>query len=190
MRAFVAIEIPAPDVGAGGRAAPEHLTLRFLGNTPSEQIPSIVDRLREVARAHAPFDLTIEGIGAFPSRASPRIVWLGVGAGGGPLGELANDVRRALTEEGTRRPEGPFVPHVTWFRVRSPAERRTALDLLEGRLVGPPPRSVRVNAFVLKESVLGPGGAVHRTLAELLLDAPSRSVPTSAARSSTNFRQR
>jgi 2'-5' RNA ligase len=190
MRAFVAIEIPARAADATVGSAPGHLTLRFLGETRAERIPTIVERLDQVVRAHRSFDLTIEGVGAFPTQAAPRIVWWGVGDGAVPLGKLAHDVRGALTEEGAGRPEGPFVPHVTWFRVRSSADRRTALDLLEGRLTGPPPRTVRVRAIVLKESVLGPGGAVHRTMAELVLGAPSRSAAASAARSSTNFRQR
>ncbi|HLN50628.1 MAG TPA: RNA 2',3'-cyclic phosphodiesterase [Thermoplasmata archaeon] len=163
MRAFVAVEVPTGEPGSVGRAAPEHLTLQFLGEVPPESAPRIAERLRPVGRGIGPFDIRLEGIGAFPSPSDPRVVWVGVTSGRAELMELARRVHSAL--EGTvqaRREE--FVPHLTWFRVRSPTDRRRAFDVLRDPGSPPPPRSVRVSEFVLKESVLGPGGAVHRTV--------------------------
>jgi RNA 2',3'-cyclic 3'-phosphodiesterase len=163
VRAFVAVEVPAGEPGSVGRAAPEHLTLHFLGEVPPESAPQIAERLRPVGRGIGPFELRLEGIGAFPSSSDPRVVWIGVTSGRAELVELARRVRSAL--EGTvRAPREEFVPHLTWFRVRSPADRRRALDVLRDSGSPPPPRSVRVSEFVLKESTLGPGGAVHRTI--------------------------
>ncbi len=107
--------------------------------------------------------MRLEGIGAFPTSSEPRVVWVGVTSGRAELTELARRVRSAL--EGTVwAPREEFVPHLTWFRVRSPADRRRALEVLRDPGSPPPPRSVRVSEFVLKESVLGQGGAVHRTI--------------------------
>ncbi|HTW55760.1 MAG TPA: RNA 2',3'-cyclic phosphodiesterase [Thermoplasmata archaeon] len=171
MRAFVAVEVPEPRGGAG--AAPAHLTLRFLGEIDPERVEPIRARLAPVAAAHAPFELEIAGVGAFPSARAPRVVWAGVGRGREEIVRLADDVRTALAGEGAAAPEGPFVPHLTLFRVRSEADRRVAQELLNGRRAAPPAFSVPVAAFVLKESELGAGGARHRTVAEFPLSAPA-----------------
>lgn len=165
MRAFVAVEVPPPSGGAGGRSAPEHLTLLFLGEIPSERVGTIGDALAPVGSAVAPFDLTLEGVGAFPSPERPRVVWVGATEGAAELGELARRVREALRGEGTSAPEEGFVPHLTLFRVRSGFDRRRAEEVLTGKTPPPTPRRVHVGEFVLKESVLSSRGAVHRTLA-------------------------
>jgi RNA 2',3'-cyclic 3'-phosphodiesterase len=163
VREFVAV-----DVGAGGGAAPEHLTLRFLGEVDAERNGSICSALEPVARRHNPFALRLEGIGAFPSRDRPRVVWLGVTRGREEIVALARDVRAALeTEFGSE--EGEFVPHLTWFRVRSRADRAMADELFLGTRPTPAPREVSVDRFVLKESRLGPRGATHRTVQEFRL---------------------
>lgn len=160
MRLFVAVAVGP----AGAAAAPSHLTLRFLGEVADDRLPAIAGRLREVASAHAPFDLEVTGVGAFPSMRAPRVVWAGVGRGAPEIGRLADDVRRALAGEGEARPEARFVPHVTLFRVRTEADRRVAADLLHGRRAAPPGFEVHVAELLLVESVLRSGGADHRTV--------------------------
>lgn len=160
------------DVGGGpagvDRAAAPHLTLRFLGEVAVERNGWITARLAEVAGGTAPFVLRLEGVGAFPNANRPRVVWVGVTTGSAEVVELARRVHGALEPEfGADRER--FVPHVTLFRVRSPGDQREALELLSGVRPGPPPREVSVGELLLKESLLGPGGAVHRTVAALPL---------------------
>jgi len=165
MRAFVAVEVPPPSSDARRRAAPEHLTLLFLGEVPRERVELISDALTPVGANSSPFDVTLEGVGAFPSPERPRVVWTGATEGSEELVRLANDVRAALANEGdpTRR-EATFVPHLTLFRVRSPNDNRRARELLGGGVPPPSPRRFRVAEFVLKESELSSHGATHRTL--------------------------
>jgi RNA 2',3'-cyclic 3'-phosphodiesterase len=167
VRLFVAIEVgpEAPETSGDGRGAVQHLTLRFLGEVPSERVPSIVTALEPVARETAPFDLVLDGVGAFPSRSNPRVVWVGATAGRTEADELAQRIALALTEAPGTRERESFVPHLTLFRVRSSQLRRRAIDLLNGTEPPPGPRTVRVTEFVLKESTLTPRGAIHRTLA-------------------------
>lgn len=172
MREFVAIEI-SPDLRASRPAsAPDHLTLRFLGEVAADESDRIVERLRPVAREVRPFTMTLEGVGAFPTAVAPRVVWIGVGRGREEVTELARRVHAALP---TGQEAEPFVPHLTWFRVRGPADRRAAAEALAGARPAPPPRTVEVREFVLKESVLGARGAVHRTIATFPLEG-GRSV--------------
>jgi len=165
MRAFVAVEVPPPSSDARQAPAPEHLTLLFLGEIPRERVELITAALSPVGMNTAPFDLTLEGVGAFPSPERPRVVWTGATEGIDELVRLANLVRAALAHEGDpSRRETSFVPHLTLFRVRSPNDVRRARELLAGRTPPPASRRFRVAEFVLKESEISSRGATHRTV--------------------------
>lgn len=176
MRAFVAVEIP-PLPGEGRRgSAPEHLTLLFLGETPTERVGPISEALRGVGDATAPFDATLEGVGAFPSPDRPRVVWVGITEGRAELVHLAHGVQEALPGEGAAARREEFSPHLTLFRVRSGVDHRRARELLTGAVPAPAPHRFRVAEFVLKESVLSPRGATHRTLVTFPLRGPAPPV--------------
>ena len=169
MRLFIAIEVPPP-VGPTDaeppHAAPEHLTLRFLGEVSPNRVPGLKRALEEVAHKSPAFDLILEGVGAFPSADRPRVVWIGATEGRTEAAELAERIATAIGPEDPRTSHESFVPHLTLFRVRSPGQRRRALALLSGSETPPPPRSVHVGEICLKESTLTPSGAVHRTVAK------------------------
>lgn len=162
----MAIEVDGP-----AAAAPEHLTLRFLGDVPESQVPDLIERLRPVAAATPPFEIELSGVDAFPSRERPRVVWTAVTRGREEAVSLMRRVAEALRPTvGSPEADEP-VPHLTLFRVRRPADRERARRLLEGTDPAPPPRSVQVREFVLKESRLSSEGAVHRTVARFPLGA-------------------
>jgi hypothetical protein len=52
-----------------------HITLKFFGNVPDNEIPAIVAAAREVAAGQGPLTLKVTGAGAFPNVRSPRVVW-------------------------------------------------------------------------------------------------------------------
>ena len=177
MRAFVAVEIPSPEGAVPRSAAPEHLTLLFLGEVPPERVSGIVTTLTPVAATVAPFNLTLEGVGAFPSPDRPRVVFVGATEGASELGELARRVREGLLPEGAAARAETFVPHFTLFRVRSARDRHRAKELLSGAVPPPSPRRFRVREYVLKESILSARGATHRTVASFPLSGPAPSSP-------------
>src|SRR5687767_6154006 len=83
--------LDAPD-GAVRWISPEqlHLTLRFLGNVAADRLDDLATALRR-ACAHAdaaPFRITLEGAGCFPSTKSPRVVWIGIQGDLEPLRKL------------------------------------------------------------------------------------------------------
>jgi len=178
VRLFIAIEVGPEAREPTGEAAggAQHLTLRFLGEVPSDRLPSIVGALERVARETPPFDLVLDGVGAFPSRSNPRVVWVGATAGRKEAGDLAQRIALALDEGPVTVERESFVPHLTLFRVRSPQLRRRASDLLTGAEPPPAPRTLHVTEFVLKESTLTPRGPLHRTLAAFPLSRGSASA--------------
>ncbi len=95
-----------------------HVTVKFLGLVPGESVEAIRDRMTTVARGRRGFDLGARGVGAFPTEADARVLWIGVTDPTGALARLATDVERAMLDLGFPAEIRPFSPHVTVGRVR------------------------------------------------------------------------
>src|SRR5579884_1179037 len=102
--------------------APEqfHYTLKFLGETPEERIPSAIEAAHLVAAQTAPFTLILAGVGAFPQQRRPQVLWVGASEGVPLLTELAESLDKALTERGFEPETRRFNPHLTLARIKSP----------------------------------------------------------------------
>lgn len=87
-----------------------HVTFRFLGETSEEALPEVEARMRRAAAQSAPFDVVYGGVGAFESLDDPRVVWIGLDEGAGPMAKVADLLGR---DE-----ERPFSPHLTLGRRR------------------------------------------------------------------------
>lgn len=93
-----------------------HVTLRFIGEVDEAVLPALCQQLAPPFEM-APFEVEWRGIGAFPSPRHPRALWLGVVAGGAPLGALEAAVSRRLA--GTIDSESrPLLPHLTLGRIK------------------------------------------------------------------------
>ncbi|MDF1504287.1 RNA 2',3'-cyclic phosphodiesterase [Roseisolibacter sp. H3M3-2] len=136
-----------------------HLTLRFLGEVPAERAAALAGALdHTVADAVAP-TLTLGGIGAFPTRERPRVLWVGVEMNVA-LAALYQKVDDLCDTLGFGRESRPYRPHLTVGRVRA-GRRPPALD---GAFLTTPRWSVRVPTVDLMSSELAPGGARYRVL--------------------------
>ena len=125
-RLFLALTLPPPVREAlAGLAQPMpgvtwtrpeqlHVTLRFLGDVPSDQIEHVMVRLAEIKVAS--FILPVEGLGTFPPKHPPRIAWAGVGSGHPRLFQLRQRVDDALLATGLPIDVRMFHPHVTLAR--------------------------------------------------------------------------
>ena len=90
-RLFVAIDMPASVTDLLGdldpnlpgvrwlRANQIHLTLSFLGNVG----PIAEETLREMLTAirFQSFFMPVKGVGTFPQKGKPNVIWTGVGSG-------------------------------------------------------------------------------------------------------------
>lgn len=148
-----------------------HLTLKFLGGVPRLQVQSIVDAVSGVALAHSSFTLTLGGVGVFPNRSSPRVLWVGVDGDLDPMLSLQRQIEGALATLGFPRDARGFSPHLTVARLRdgtSPADRRRAAEALFSARI-PPGLPIEVGSVELMRSTLHPDGAVYECLASLPL---------------------
>lgn len=136
-----------------------HLTLRFLGPTPTERIvPTTTAVLRAAAAFRGPIDVELGHAGSFPPGRRPRALWIGLTAGAEALSELARGVETTLAEAGWAPVDRPFRPHLTLARsdgVASGAQVGDRLSaLMADRRIG-----FRVDTVGLYESVTGGGPA-------------------------------
>jgi RNA 2',3'-cyclic 3'-phosphodiesterase len=180
-RTFIAIPIPdsigqqlagwqralAPEI-PGCRwveSQPLHITLGFLGDVRNRDLNDLCLGVAAAAEPTSRFELNVEGLGAFPSPARPRVVWAGITAADlGPLGTLRESVVRAATKAGYRPDDPRFHPHVTLGRIRSDRGRPCDLTEIVRREQARSAGSFPVVEVVTYASTLGPGGGVYAPL--------------------------
>ena len=168
-----------------------HLTLKFLGWIEEERTGTIEKVLRREALQEKAFDLRLTGLGCFPHRRSPRVIWVGVEEWKDPRGEGSGKKGKGPEGGGTVPEKGGSpeamgkagrlsafqqrldagLESVGFPREERPFFPHLTLGRVEGRII---PRIVDLmmeekiegNWFRLKEvhlmrSELKPGGSVY-----------------------------
>ena len=184
MRAFIAV--PVPDEARAALAVLQqelaasradvkwvepsqlHLTLKFLGEISEAQRDALKTALAQIGQEEPAFAMRLEAVGAFPTVAAPRVVWVGVEEGREPLARIA----ARLNEEGARlgiTPEArAFSAHLTLGRVRSPTRRAALVERLRA-VYWEPSAPWRVTTLRLYQSVLSSSGPAYTVLSEVPL---------------------
>ncbi len=75
-----------------------HVTLKFLGDTPEEIVPELVEVVTGACAGTAPFDIVLGGLGGFPNLKRPRVLFYEVTTGARELVALAGAIDAALSE--------------------------------------------------------------------------------------------
>ena len=143
-----------------------HLTLKFLGNIDSGLVEQVLDSMKQSASSSAPFSLELSGLGVFPGRRSPRVLWAGIGGDLDALGSLQRELEIILAAQGYQREERGFNPHLTIGRVRNGVSRdqgQRIVDAVASVHLGPTD-PWRVDALHLMRSTLTPQGASYDSL--------------------------
>ncbi len=176
MRIFVAVEVPElirsrisalqkqlEEEGVRGirwvDAGGIHLTLRFCGEIPREAVERLKGSLSPGAPL-APFEVRVGGLGTFPARGAPRVLWLGVD-GAERLRTLVSWIDGRVTAAGIPPEPRPFHPHLTLGRFR-PGGRLPGR--FPARTPSPDLGAHGVERFILFQSLLGPGGPRYEPL--------------------------
>ena len=148
-----------------------HLTLKFLGDVPADQIGEITRALERSCQGFAPSSLSCGGLGCFPDLKRPRVVWVGVREETGTLAQLQKAIEENVAPLGYPPEKRKFSPHLTLGRVQ---RRVSSGDLRRlGELVGASEigtlGQMEVRSINLIRSDLRPSGAVYTRLAEMEL---------------------
>lgn len=180
MRCFIAIDVPSEVRQAAARAqealraagadvkwtSPDslHVTLKFLGELEGPAIEAVKRRLAAEVPGRGRFGLRFRGVGTFPERGVPRVIWAGCEGEVEALAALARIAEEAGAAAGVAPEARPFSPHLTLGRVKSAREVRTlraALDRLREADFG----AARVEEVVLYKSTLRPQGPAYEAQA-------------------------
>ena len=168
-RLFVAIDLPEsikrllvdldPQIRGVRWIEPDkmHLTLGFFDNVADAVDLTFREKLSAIV--FGAFFLPIIGVGTFPPKGKPTIIWIGVGRGHPHLFQLHKRVQEAALGAGFEPELRPFHPHVTLARCQRISPQtvgkflKTNVDLDAGM--------VRVDSFHLYSSKLTPAGPIH-----------------------------
>lgn len=141
-----------------------HLTLKFFGNVPTQNVTQISAAASRVAKQFSPFQIRIGGTGVFPRRSRPQVLWVGVEDASAQLLDLQQRLEEEFAREGFAKEDRGFRPHLTIARLRRPEDARqlaeahiqTKFDSIE----------VPVNEFVLFRSDLSPKGSIYTVISK------------------------
>lgn len=174
LRLFVAVAVPDSELVKveeataelkrelrGARWVPranQHVTLKFLGTTPSDRVDAVAQVCRIVARSHAPAEVTLTRLGAFPSARRARVLWVGLDDPAALLQRLAEDLADAFEPLGYGRESRSFTPHLTLARFKELRPLPPLPALADGF------QSFSVSAIELLQSRLHPQGARYELL--------------------------
>jgi 2'-5' RNA ligase len=155
-----------------------HVTLKFIGEKPEEEVEKIKHALEAIAASS--FEMSFRGYGFFPGARAPRVFWVGL-EGGAKLTSLAATVDETLAGLDIAKEEHAFSPHLTLARggAGSGSPRRQKGDhpnrsfqhLQEKLAALPAPEfgTMTAREFFLYRSQFSPGGSKYSKLAGFAL---------------------
>ena len=180
VRAFIAVPVP-PDIleqlkdlqdsiracgvsASYPKIASIHLTLKFLGEVPTEEISRIKEFLALSITPFERFEIRVRGVGVFPSPRRPRVVWAGIPADSF-LEDFQKRVESGMREAGFPAEDRKFRPHLTLARIKSGRNLKRLSSFVE-RSRDFDAGSFSADPVRLYRSILRPEGAEYRVLAE------------------------
>ena len=134
-----------------------HLTLGFFGQVLPDALDDLQERLSAIR--FGSFFLPVQGLGAFPAKGPPKIIWIGVGKGHPHLFQIHKRVQEAAIAAGLEPDLRPWHPHITLARCRDLSRQAARKLLAEGATVDV--GMFPVQGFNLYSSQLTPAGAIY-----------------------------
>lgn len=184
IRAFIAIEMPAKIIDGLKEIQHElkdtsnkvtwvkpeniHLTIKFLGDIEADKIDSIAGLLEGAAAKSHSFDISVKGVGGFPTIDNPRVLWVGIEESNVNLFALYNNIEDALSAISFAKEERPFKPHLTLGRIKFLKDKKGLRERIE-RFKDITLGQYMVDSICLFQSRLTPEGAVHIKLEKIEL---------------------
>ena len=139
-----------------------HLTIRFLGHVERPLAEGIADGV--ASTKPAAFELGLGAAGAFKRGRLARVVWLGVRADEGEIGELAATVEAECVRAGLEGENRRYHAHLTLARAK-PREGAPLPQLP----VPPELEPWRASELILYRSRLGRSGSVYEPIRRINL---------------------
>ena len=180
IRSFLAFELPSEIKKIVARVSGElrqstlnarwvkvdniHLTVVFMGSVETEDITAIAQGVQEVCQTFGPFDMSLKGIGCFPNRRTPRVLWLGLDGELERMSDFRDALQGHLTGFGIKEEKRKFKPHLTLARFRKPKKMDVKEDQLLSKYEDISSSVCSLKELILFKSDLKPTGAVYTKL--------------------------
>jgi len=173
VRLFFAIDLPSgererlaaliPGAAPGIRRVPAdrmHLTLRFVGHVTDDTRESLIEGLSGLSLQEG--TLRLRGVGTFPARGKPRVLWAGVDADE-VVRDMRDQVEALCRDKGLDDDPQPWSPHVTLGRFKAGRPPwLTAFMAAHAALESDP---VPATEVVLYDSIPAPPSVAYEALA-------------------------
>ena len=181
-RGFIAIEVPVTDqiirfqeniekTSAQVKLVePEniHITLKFLGDTPINQIEEIESIIKNAIASTKKHTIKLEGTGVFPNEHYIKVIWIGI-KDTDSIAQIAHSINTQCSTIGFKKDKRGFSAHLTIGRMKSAKGKEQIIDILKtykdtlfAELI--------VNEIHLKKSTLTPKGPIYETLSTIPLN--------------------
>jgi 2'-5' RNA ligase len=138
-----------------------HLTLKFIGRLAPEKTPAVNVVLDTAAAHYSPLQLTALGLGGFPNRRRPRVLWVGLGGETARLRHLQQDIDSGLAALGWPSEKRPFKGHLTLARARGRRPFESGIEPIAAQCAPREPFAFVADKLTLYHSRLRPEGAVY-----------------------------
>jgi len=142
----------------------QHLTLRFLGETPDNKIESIKNILSSLANTIQKFELQLDKLSVFGSKYAPTTLWYGFSEFS-LFKNLFQKLEKELRLIGFDENYGNFVPHVTVGRIKTIENKKHFWETIK-KLHPYFTQTIQVHSLKLIQSKLKNEGPEYRTLFE------------------------
>jgi 2'-5' RNA ligase len=146
-----------------------HMTLHFFGEVDEGGVRRLVELWRDPALRAPALAVSFGSLGTFPEHGSPRVFWIGIGAGAERVVNFQRLLESRIAALGFREDPKGFSPHVTLARVGSP---QPPPDALAG--FAAPRLDFVIGECVLFQSILAPRGPTYVPLATVTFDRGDR----------------
>lgn len=140
----------------------QHLTLRFLGETPDAQIPKLKKALNEVANQTQAFTLSLDKLGIFGSKYAPEFLWFGFSEFEA-YKMLFERMEERILDLGFKPNHGNVVPHITLGRIKGTQSNKYFWKVFENNQPDFT-QSVPITEITLYQSRLQPTGPIYTPL--------------------------
>jgi len=140
----------------------QHLTLRFLGETPDAKIEPLANALSIVANSTQPFELQLDKMGVFGSKYAPTTLWYGFSEFS-LFKKLFENLEKELLQIGFQENYGNFVPHITVGRIKKVDNKKHFWETIE-KYQPQFSQTIPVRQLKLIQSKLSSEGPTYTTL--------------------------